>query len=100
MGNTIINKTVEEKVVEPTPVDFTKLTIEERAAILPVPTDDIKAEYDAYCERMGYTVENIKSIQYKMFLYDEFMEEYETRKKWCGTEKGRDFEQHKERGRR
>lgn len=48
----------------------------------------------------AYTVENIKSIQYKMFLYDEFMEEYETRKKWCGTEKGRDFEQHKERGRR
>lgn len=30
-------------------VDYTKLSIEERALLLPVPTDDYTAEYDAYC---------------------------------------------------
>lgn len=76
-------ETMIEQVVEPTPVDFTKLTIEERVVLLPAPTDDIKAEYDAYCERMGYTVEKIKSIRYKMSLYDEFMEEYNYRNQRC-----------------
>lgn len=31
--------------------------------------------------RMGYTEEKIKSILYKMSLYDEFMEEYNCRKR-------------------
>lgn len=83
MDNTITTTTGEETVVKPTPVDFTKLTIEERVVLLPAPTDDIKAEYDAYCERMGYTVEKIKSIRYKMSLYDEFMEEYNYRNQRC-----------------
>ena len=83
MDNTITTTTGEETVVKTTPVDFTKLTIEERVVLLPVPTDDIKAEYDAYCERMGYTVEKIKSIRYKMSLYDEFMEEYNYRNQRC-----------------
>lgn len=83
MDNTITTTTGEETVVKTTPVDFTKLTIEERVVLLPAPTDDIKAEYDAYCERMGYTVEKIKSIRYKMSLYDEFMEEYNYRNQRC-----------------
>lgn len=73
-----------ETVVEAIPIDFTKLTIEERVTLLPVPTDDIKTEYDAYCERMGYTAEKLKSIRYKMDLYDEFLEEYNYRKKHLG----------------
>lgn len=73
-----------ETVVEAIPIDFTKLTIEERVTLLPVPTDDIKMEYDAYCECMGYTAEKLKSIRYKMDLYDEFLEEYNYRKKHLG----------------
>ncbi len=66
-------------------IDYTKLSIEERAAYLPIPTDDYQAEYDAYCHRMGYTAEKMKSIRYKMNVYDEFMEEYDYRKKQYGV---------------
>lgn len=66
-------------------IDYTKLSIEERAALLPVPTDDYQAEYDAYCQRMGYTAEKMKSIRYKMAVYDEFLEEYNYRKKHFGV---------------
>lgn len=41
-------------------------------------------EYDAYCDRMGYTTEKLASIRYKMSLYDEFLEEYNYRKKHFG----------------
>lgn len=73
-----------EPMIEAIPIDFTKRTIEERATFLPVPTDDIKTEYDAYCDRMGYTAEKLASIRYKMSLYDEFWEEYNYRKKHFG----------------
>ncbi len=66
-------------------IDYTKLSIEERAALLPVPIDDYEAEYDAYCQRMGYTSEKMKSIRYKMTVYDEFLEEYQYRKKHYGV---------------
>lgn len=65
-------------------IDYSKLTIEERAALLPVLTDDYEAEYEAYCQRMGYTEEKMKSIRYKMAVYDEFLEEYNYRKKHFG----------------
>ena len=65
-------------------IDYTKFSIEERALLLPVPTDDYKAEYNAYCQRMGYTAEKMKSVRYKMDVYDEFIEEYQYRKKHCG----------------
>ncbi len=65
-------------------IDYSKLSIEERAQLLPVPTDDYEAEYDAYCQRMGYTPEKMKSIRYKMTVYDEFLEEYQYRKKHYG----------------
>ena len=76
----------EEVVLEvvadiPEVIDYSKLSMEERAEILPVPTDDYEAEYDAYCQRMGYTTEKMKSIRYKMTVYDEFLEEYQYRKK-------------------
>lgn len=66
-------------------IDFTKISIEERAVLLPVPTDDYETEYDAYCQRMGYTAEKMKSIRYKMTVYDEFLEEYQYRKKYYGV---------------
>lgn len=89
-----------EPVVEAIPIDFTKLTIEERAVFLPVPTDDIKAEYDAYCERMGYTAEKMNSIRYKMSLYDEFMEEYNYRERnYFKNENGKEISHKKDKGR-
>ena len=57
--------------------DYTKLSIEEHSSLLPAPTDDYAAEYEAYCQRMGYTAEKMKSVRYKMDVFDEFMEEYE-----------------------
>lgn len=80
---------IEEVVLEkaedvPEVIDYTKLSIEERASILQAPTDDYVAEYDAYCQRMGYTAEKMKSVRYKMDVYDEFIEEYQYRKKHCG----------------
>lgn len=68
-------------------IDYSELSIEKRAAILPVPTDDYKAEYEAYCQRMGYTAEKMKSIRYKMSVYDEFLEEYNHRKQLAGMKK-------------
>lgn len=66
-------------------IDYTKLSMEERATLLPVPTDDYTTEYAAYCQRMGYTAEKMKSIRYKMDVYDEFMSEYQYRKKHYGV---------------
>ena len=81
-----MEEAVSEKVVDvPEVIDYTKLSIKERAALLPVPTDDYEAEYDAYCQRMGYTAEKMKSIRYKMTVYDEFLEEYNYRKKHYGV---------------
>ena len=79
----------------PEVIDYSKLSMEERAEILPVPTDDYQSEYDAYCQRMGYTEEKMKSIRYKMTVYDEFMEEYEYRKKYFGIEEVRTKEKQK-----
>lgn len=80
----------EETVLENTEavsevIDYTKLSMEERASLLPAPTDDYTAEYNAYCQRMGYTREKMKSIRYKMDIYDEFLEEYQYRKKYYGV---------------
>ena len=38
----------------------------------------------AYRERMNYTEEKMKSIRYKMTVYDEFVKEYNYRKKHYG----------------
>ena len=66
-------------------IDYTKLSMEERASLLPVPTDDYTTEYAMYCQRMGYTAEKMKSIRYKMTVYDEFLEEYNYRKLHYGV---------------
>ena len=73
----------------PMDVDYTKLSVEERATLLPIPTDDFMVEYDAFRERMGYVGEKLASIRYKMEIYDEFKEEYDYRKRYLGGEKDR-----------
>lgn len=78
-------KVSEDTEVFPETIDYTKLSMEERASLLPVPTDDYTAEYNAYCQRMGYTREKMNSIRYKMTVYDEFMAEYQYRKKYYGV---------------
>lgn len=88
----------EEPVVEV--IDYTKLSLEERASHLPVPTDDYTAEYDAYCQRMGYTAEKMKSIRYKMTVYDEFREEYDYRKQYHQVEEVRTLDTSRGRGAR
>ena len=81
-----IEETVpDDAEVVPEVIDYTKLSMEERATLLPVPTDDYTTEYAAYCQRMGYTAEKMKSIRYKMDVYDEFMAEYQYRKKHYGV---------------
>ena len=74
-----------EKDIEPEPVDFKQLSIKERAELLSKPTDDIMTEFNAYCKRMGYTEEKMRSIRYKMALYDDFSEEFNYRKKHYGV---------------
>ena len=75
-----------EKEVVAKIIDYTKLSLEERASRLSVPTDDYAAEYDAYRQRMGYTAERMNSIRYKMTVYDEFREEYDYCKQYYGVE--------------
>ena len=70
-------------------IDYTKLSLEERARILPAPTDDFEAEFKAFKERMGYVGAKLASIQYKMEIYDEFREEYDYRKRYHKVEEVR-----------
>ena len=82
----------------PMDVDYTKLSVAERATLLPIPTDDFMAEYDAFRERMGYVGEKLASIQYKMEIYDEFNEEYNYRKRHYGMEQERILSRNNDRG--
>ena len=66
-------------------VDFSKLSLEERAKLLPPPTSDQMAELKEYQKRMGYDESKIKSMKYKMTVYNEFLKEYEYRKKHYGV---------------
>lgn len=71
----IIDKVVEKDI------DFSGLTMEERAKILPEPTENIMAELKEYQHRMKG---NGAKEKYVMRIYDEFLEEYEFRKKIKG----------------
>ena len=66
-------------------VDFSKLSLEERAKLLPPPTGDQMAELKEYQKRMGYDDSKMKSMKYKMTVYNEFLKEYEYRKKYFGV---------------
>ncbi len=66
-------------------MDFSKLSLEERAKLLPPPTADQMAELREYQKRMGYDESKMKSMKYKMTVYNEFLKEYEYRKKHYGV---------------
>ena len=67
------------------------MPLAERVAILPKPTEDVMEKLQMYEKRMGYDKDTMRSMRYKMSMYDEFLEEYEARKKQWGTEKVREF---------
>lgn len=66
----------------PSPSEYRKLSLEERAKLLPPPSDDRMEELSKYQDRMGYTEETMQSIRYKMSVYDDFNEEYDYRVKY------------------
>ena len=63
----------------PSPAEYRKLSLEERAKLLPPPSDDRMEELKKYQNRMGYTEESMRSMRYKMSVYDDFTEEYDYR---------------------
>lgn len=80
-------ETVSEKkteIIRQEKVDFSKLSLEERTRLLPPPTGDQMEELKEYQKRMGYDENKMTSMKYKMTVYDEFLKEYEYRKKHCG----------------
>ena len=82
------NQAVSEKkseVAREEKVDYSKLSLEDRVKLLPPPTTDQMAELKEYQKRMGYDEGKMKSMKYKMTIYDEFLKEYEYRKKHCGV---------------
>ena len=73
------------EIIRQEDIDFSKLSLEERAKLLPPPTSNQMTELKEYQKRMGYDEGKIKSMKYKMTVYDEFLKEYEYRKKHCGV---------------
>lgn len=90
---------LEEEAKDESP-DYKKMPLAERVAILPKPTEDVMEELRMYEKRMGYDKDTMRSMRYKMNVYDEFLEEYEARKKQWGTEKIENYKKIKERGER
>lgn len=66
----------------PSPAEYRKLSLEKRAKLLPPPSDDRMEELKKYQDRMGYTEESMRSMRYKMSVYDDFTEEYDYRVKY------------------
>ena len=66
----------------PSPSEYRKLSLEERAKLLPQPSDDRMEELGKYQDRMGYTEESMQSMRYKMSVYDDFNDEYDYRVKY------------------
>ena len=90
---------LEEEAKDESP-DYKKMPLAERVVILPKPTEDVMEELRMYEKRMGYDKDTMRSMRYKMNVYDEFLEEYEARKKQWGTEKIENYKKIKERGER
>ena len=73
------------EIIRQEDIDFSKLSLEDRAKLLPPPTSNQMTELKEYQKRMGYDEGKMKSMKYKMTVYDEFLKEYEYRKKYCGV---------------
>ena len=54
--------------------------MKERAELLPPPTDNTMEEFEQYKVRMGYNQEKLKSVRYRMSVYDDFLRD---RFKFC-----------------
>ena len=74
----------EEKKEEP--IDYAKIPMKDRAYLLPPPTDNTMEEFGKYKVRMGYNEGQLKSVRYRMSVYDDFLKEYDYRKKVKGIE--------------
>lgn len=72
----------EEKKEEP--IDYAKIPMKDRAHLLPPPTDNTMEEFEKYKVRMGYNEGKLKSVRYRMSVYDDFLKEYDYRKKVKG----------------
>lgn len=77
----------EEPEKKDTEIDYTKLSMKERAELLPPPTDNTMKEFEQFKIRMGYGKEKMRSVRYKMDVYDDFLKEYDYRKKIKGMQK-------------
>ena len=61
--------------------------MKERVELLPPPTDNTMEEFEQYKVRMGYNQEKLKSVRYRMSVYDDFLKEHEYRKKVKGVQR-------------
>lgn len=50
--------------------------MKERAELLPPPTDNTMEEFEQYKVRMGYNQEKLKSVRYRMSVYDDFLKQF------------------------
>ena len=75
----------EEKKEEP--IDYAKIPMKDRVHLLPPPTDNTLEEFEQYKVRMGYNEGELKSVRYRMSVYDDFLKEYEYRKKVKGVQR-------------
>ena len=78
---------VSDEVAEETEVDYAKLSMKGRAELLPPPTDNTMEEFEQFKYRMGYSDEKMRSVRYKLEVYDDFLKEYDYRKRIKGMQK-------------
>jgi len=69
------------------PIDYAKIPMKDRAHLLPPPTDNTMEEFEKYKVRMGYNEGQLKSVRYRMSVYDDFLKEYDYRKKVKGVQR-------------
>lgn len=87
---------LEETLDIPVPSEYRKLSLTERAKLLPPPSDDRMEELNKYMERMGYTEESMQGIRYKMSVFDEFNDEYDARVKYARERRSEEYEKEQE----
>ena len=68
-------------------IDYAKIPMKDRAHLLPPPTDNTMEEFEQYKIRMGYNEGQLKSVRYRMSVYDDFLKEYDYRKKVRGVQR-------------
>ena len=61
--------------------------MKDRVYLLPPPTDNVMEEFEQYKMRMGYQEGQLKSVRFRMSVYDDFLKEYDYRKKVKGMQR-------------